>query len=73
MNNSERCKIHVRALTSLSTPQTINIVGYIKKQRVIVTIDFIDKILAESHNFFKYPVTHFQVLVANGGSMCYHI
>jgi carbamoylphosphate synthase small subunit len=56
-------------------PQTLNIVGYIKKKKVIVLIDsgsthnFIDKILAESLNCFVYPVTNFQVLVANGGSI----
>jgi hypothetical protein len=59
----------------LSAPQTLNIVGYIKKQKVIVLIDsgsthnFIDKILAKNLNCFVYPVTNFQVLVANGGSI----
>jgi hypothetical protein len=39
MNNNERCEIFVHALVGLSTPQTLKIVGYIKKQRVGVLID----------------------------------
>ena len=77
MNNNERCEIYVHALAGFLTPQTLNIAGYIKKQRVIVLIDsrrthnFIDKILAESLNCFLYPRTNIQVLVANGGSIDY--
>jgi hypothetical protein len=71
----ERCEIFFHALVGFSTAQTMNIVVYIKKQNVIVLIDpgsthnFIDKILAECINCFVYPVTNFQVLVANGGSI----
>jgi hypothetical protein len=67
--DSDKCEIYVHALAGLSTPQTLNIVGYIKKQKVIVLIDsgsthnFIYKILVEHLNCFVYPVTIFQVLV----------
>ena len=73
--DSDKCEIYVHALAGLSTPQTLNIVGYIKKQKVIVLIDsgstynFIYKILVEHLNCFVYLVTNFQVLVANGGSI----
>jgi hypothetical protein len=50
--NLDRCEISINALVGLSVPQTLEIVGYIKKQKLIVLIDlgsthnFIDKILA---------------------------
>jgi hypothetical protein len=75
--DSDRCEIVIHALTSFSTPQTLNIAYYIKKQKVIVLIDwssthnFIDKILAENLNCFVYPVTNFQFLVVIGGSIDY--
>ena len=71
----DKCEISVDALVGLSTPQTMKIVGYIKKQKVIVLIylgsthNFIDKRLIEHLNYFVYSMTNFQVLVANGGSM----
>jgi hypothetical protein len=49
--DSDRCEISIHALVGLLAPQTLNIVGYIKKKKVIVLIDldsthnFIDKIL----------------------------
>ena len=75
MHNNDKSEIYVHALTCLSTPQTLNIAWYIKKKNVIIRIElgsthnFIDKILAECFNYFVYPVAHFQVLVANGGSI----
>jgi len=75
LNNNERCEIFVQALAGFAAPQTLNIAGYIKKQRVIVLIDsrtthnFIDKRLAKSLNCFVYLVTNFQVLVVNGGNI----
>jgi len=75
MNNNERREICVHAFTGLSKPQTLNIVRYIKMQRVMVLIElrsahsFIDKRLAKSLNCFLYLVKTFHVLVANGGSV----
>ena len=49
--DSDMCEIFVHALVGLLAPQTLKIVGYIKKKKVIVLIDldsthnFIDKIL----------------------------
>jgi len=34
MHDIDRCEIYIHALVGLSAPQTINIVGYIKKQQV---------------------------------------
>jgi hypothetical protein len=77
MHNNDMCEIYVHAFAGLSTPQTLKIVGYIKKQKVTILIDlgrthnFIDKRLAESLNCFVYPMINFPVLVANGGSIDY--
>jgi carbamoylphosphate synthase small subunit len=71
--NLDRCETFIHALTWLSLPQTLKIVGYIKKKNVVVIIDsgsthnFIDKILEELLDCFVYPMTNFQVLVRNGG------
>jgi hypothetical protein len=73
--DSGRCEIYAHELAGLLAPQTLKIVGYIKKQKVIVLIDsgsthnFINKRLAERLNCFVYPMTNFQFLVANGGSI----
>jgi len=67
------CEIYVHALTCLLCPWNFKVFGYIRKQRVIVFIDlgsaynFIVKGFIEDLNCFLYPVTNFQVLVANGG------
>ena len=84
MNGSNKCEIYIHALVGLSSPETLKIVGYIKKKMVIFIMDssrthnFIDKILAESLNCFVYPVANFQFLVANGdnincGGRCHNI
>ena len=50
--DSDKCEIYVHALAGLSAPQTMKIVGYMKKKKVIVLIDsgsthnFIDKKIA---------------------------
>jgi carbamoylphosphate synthase small subunit len=54
--------ISCNALAGISTPQTVNIEGYIKNKKVIVLIDsgsthnFIHYKLAKTLNFFIYPV-----------------
>jgi hypothetical protein len=75
IDQDTKCEILVHALVGVSTPQTLKIIGYIKKQKIIVLVDsgsthnFIDKILAKHLNCFVYLVENFQVLVANGGSI----
>jgi hypothetical protein len=62
-----KIEISIHALTSVSTPQTLNITGYIKKHKVTILVDscsthsIIDKILAKSLNCFVNPVENFQV------------
>jgi hypothetical protein len=75
MHNIDRREIYVHLLVGLSSPQTLNIVGYINKHKFIVFIDsssthnFIDKILSKSLNCFIYPMTNFKFPVANGGEI----
>jgi hypothetical protein len=63
------------ALSGISTPQTLKIKGYIKNKKVIVLIDsgsthnFIHYKLAKDLNCFVYPVSEFQVMIANGGTI----
>jgi hypothetical protein len=67
--------ISCNALARISTPQTLQIEGYIKKKNVIVLIDsgsthnFIHYKLAEALNCFVYPTPKFQVMIAYGGTI----
>eukprot|EP00253_Pinus_taeda_P025230 PITA_25230 len=69
MNPTVSCN----ALAGITTPQTIKIEGQIKKKKVIVLIDsgsthnFIHFKVAKELNFFLYPASECQVMVANGG------
>jgi hypothetical protein len=67
--------ISCNALDGISTPQTLNIEGYIKKKKVIVLIDsgsthnFIHYKLSKALNFFVYLALEFQVMIADGGTI----
>jgi hypothetical protein len=67
--------ISCNALAGISTPQTLNIEGYIKKKNKIVLIDsvsthnFIHYKLAKDRNCFVYPAPEFQVMIEDGGTM----
>jgi hypothetical protein len=67
--------ISCNALARISTPQTLNIEGYIKKKNVIVLIDsgsthnFIHYKLSKALNCFIYPAPEFQVMFAYGGTI----
>jgi hypothetical protein len=67
--------ISCNALARISTPQALNIEGYIKTKKVIVLIDsgsthnFIHYKLAKALNFFVYPAPEFQVMIAYGGTI----
>ena len=67
--------ISCNALARITTPQTINIEGHIKKKKVRVLIDsgsthnFIDWKIAKELNWFLYPTPECQVMVASGGTI----
>ena len=66
------------ALVGITTPQTLNIEGYIKKKKVIVLIysgsthNFIHCKIAKELNCFLYPAPECQVMIANGGTSSEH-
>ena len=63
------------ALDGISTPQTLEIKGYIKNKKVIVLIDsgsthnFIHYKLAKDLICFVYLVPKFQVMITDGGTI----
>ena len=67
--------ISCNALAEITTPQTLNIEGNIKKKKVIVLIDsgtthnFIHCKVAKGLNCFIYSAPECQVMVANGGTI----
>ena len=67
--------ISCNALARITTPQTINIEGHIKKKKVIVLIDsgsthnFIHCKIAKELNCFLYPAPECQVTVVSGGTI----
>jgi hypothetical protein len=67
--------ISLHALSGISSPQTLKIKGYIKHRSVMVLIDsgsthnFIHRRLTEELHCFVHPVSNFQILIANGGTM----
>ena len=69
--------ISCHALLGFSAPQTLKVVGFLKKQKVIVLIDsssthnFINKKLATLLNCFIYPTLEFYVLIVDGGTISY--
>jgi hypothetical protein len=62
-------------LAGISTPQTLNIKGYIKKKKVIVLIyygithNFIHYKLAKALNCFIYTTPELQVMISNRGTI----
>jgi hypothetical protein len=67
--------ISLHALLGISAPQALNIKGYIKHRPIVVLIDsggthnFIHRRLADEIHCFVHPVSNFQILLANGGTM----
>jgi hypothetical protein len=67
--------ISLHALTGLSSPQTLKLIGYIKHQKVIILIDsgnthnFIHHQIAQETLCYIHAVNNFQIMIANGGSM----
>jgi hypothetical protein len=67
--------ISLNALTGFSSPQTLNIIGYIKHRKVIILADsgnthnFIHRCIAQETNCYIRGVNNFQIMIANDGSM----
>jgi len=67
--------ISLNALTSFSTPQTLNLIGYIKHWKVIILVDsgsthnFIHRRISQETHCYIHAINNFQIMIANGGSM----
>jgi hypothetical protein len=67
--------ISLHALSGISTPQTLKLMGYIKHWKFIVLVDsgsthnFIHKRVAEETHCFVHLVHNFQIMITNGGMM----
>ena len=67
--------ISLNALTSLSTPETLKLIGYIKHWKVIILVDsgsthnFIHRCITQETHCYIRVVNNFQIMIANGGSM----
>ena len=67
--------ISLHALSSISSPQTLKILGYNKHHKVVVLIDsgithnFIHMRITHEVNYFIQLVSNFQIIIANGGMM----
>eukprot|EP00253_Pinus_taeda_P034864 PITA_34864 len=67
--------ISCNALARITTPQTINIEGHIKKKKVIVLVasgsthNFIHCKIEKELNCFLYPAPECQVMVTSGGTI----
>jgi hypothetical protein len=67
--------ISLNALTGFSAPQTLNLIGYIKHQKVIILVDsgsthnFIHRCIAQETHCYIHAINNFQIMIANGGSM----
>jgi hypothetical protein len=61
--------ISLHALSGISTPQTLKLMGYIKHRKFIVLVDsgsthnFIHKRVAEETHCFVHPVHNFQIMI----------
>jgi hypothetical protein len=67
--------ISLNALTGLSAPQTIKLIGYIKHRKVIIHVDsgsthnFIHRCIAQETNCYICAVNNIEIMMANGRSM----
>jgi hypothetical protein len=67
--------ISLHALTGFYSPQTLNLIGYIKNRKVIIQVDsgsthnFIHHRIYQETNCYILVVNNFQIMIANGGSM----
>ena len=67
--------ISLNYLIGFSSPQTLNIIGFIKHRKVIYLVDsgsthnFIHRHIAQETNCYIRAVNNFQIMIVNGGSM----
>jgi hypothetical protein len=67
--------ISLHALSGISVPQTLKVKGYIKHRLLVVLIDsgsthnFIHHSLGDEIHCFVCPISNFQILIVNGGTM----
>jgi hypothetical protein len=67
--------ISLNALIGFSTPQTLNLIGYIKHRKIIILVDsgsthnFIHHCIAQETHCYIDVVNNFQIMIVNGGSM----
>jgi hypothetical protein len=67
--------IYFHALFDITTPKTLKIQGYIKKNKVTMLVDFggthnfVNYELEKNLNCFVYPTLEFQVMISNGGTI----
>jgi hypothetical protein len=67
--------ISLHALTGISSPQTLKLIGYIKHHKVIILIDsgnthnFIHHRVSQETHCYIHAVNNFQIMISNGGSM----
>jgi hypothetical protein len=67
--------ISLNYLTEFSSPQTLELIGYIKHKKVIILVDsgstynFIHLRIAQETNCYICVVNIFQIMIPNGGSM----
>jgi hypothetical protein len=67
--------ISMNSLTGLSSPQTLNLIGYIKHWKVIILVgsgsthNFIHPCISQETNCYIHAVNNFQMMISNGGFM----
>jgi hypothetical protein len=67
--------IFLNALIDFFSPQTLELIGYIKHRKFIILVDsggtlnFIHCCRAQEFNCYIRVVNNFQIMIANGGSM----
>jgi hypothetical protein len=67
--------ISLNALTGFFAPQTLKLIGYIKRRKVIILVDsgsthnFIHRRIAQETNCYIQAANNFQIMIANGESI----
>jgi hypothetical protein len=71
----DESQISPPSLLGLFSPPKLELIGYIKHFRVIVLIDngstdnFIHKRVAHETHCYVHPISNFQIMISNGGTM----
>jgi hypothetical protein len=67
--------ISLNVITSLSSPQTLNLIGYIKHWKIIILVDigsthnFVHRHIGHETHCYIHVINNFQIMISNGGSM----